>query len=257
MATGARTRILMVAIAVATSTAAAAIETTIDGFTDAGAQTLFVTNTNILQNAVGSTTKTDVGLTGVLGGSRQATVAATALAAPVLDFIVAGVVLPPVPFLEYNSTADGDGSVTLRYDAASSGLNANLEAAEGIRLTILEADLAAVALPGLDVSITLTDGFATTVTVTQTVTLPVMAMAPLDLDFPFASFAGIDPASLQIIQVIIEPQVAGDVRLGPIRTYGTPATPAPAPALSAVAALLALTLLCAVAASALARRRAG
>lgn len=216
---------LVVAVAVGLGLAgrmAPAAETVIDDFTSASALTQYVINTNVLVDSVGTVMRVDPMLTDVLGGVRQLDVTATALGIPVLDFVVAGVVLPPVPFFEYNSTSDADGHVLLTYDRGGAGLFTYLAFAEGIRVTILEADAAAVFMPGLDITITLTDTDMNTAQSTQTVTIPVSAMAPLALDFPFTDFAGVNAGSLFSISALVAPQVAGDLRLDLIETYGTP-----------------------------------
>ncbi|MEO8601609.1 MAG: hypothetical protein ABI629_03430 [bacterium] len=198
-----------------------AAERIIDGFSDATAQTIFIDNVNVLQATVGTTTRTDFGMAEVIGGVRQLTVGATALAIPGLDYVVAGVVLPPIDFFEYNSRAGADGYITLLYDSGGSGLNRSVAFAQGIRVTILEADGASVVVPGLDFTLTLSDG-VTTVSSTQTVTMPVTAMAPLSLDFLFTSFPGVDTTNLFSVSLTMDPQVAGDVRLATIETFGTP-----------------------------------
>lgn len=202
--------------------AAPAAETIIDDFTSASAQTEYVANTNVLVNAVGTVTRVDPMLTDVLGGVRQMDLTATFLDIPPLDFIVAGVVLPPVPFFEYNSTADADGYVLLTYNRGGAGLFSYLAFAEGIRVTILEADAAAVAMPGLDITITLTDTDMSSAQLTRTVTIPVSPMAPLTLDYPFTDFPGVNVGSLFQITALVFPQIAGDLRLDLVETYGTP-----------------------------------
>lgn len=211
----------VVALVLSASSSFAA-EAQVDAFIDASAQTALVVNTNVLQNTVGSTVRVDPNLNGVIGEVRELTVTADLISSGA-DFVVSGVfVASPTGTLQYSSTSGADGSITLLYDRNGSGLNAFLEFAMGIRVQVLGADIPAVMLPGMDVTVTLTDGAMSPVSVTQTVTLPVMSMAPLDLDFPFSSFAGIDPASLFAIQVFVDPQQAGDMQLGPIQTFGTP-----------------------------------
>jgi hypothetical protein len=199
---------------------AVAAEQPIDDFSDASALTQFVPNTNVVITSVGSTVRVDPNLTGVIGQVRQLTVTATALGGG--DFITSGVSLAPVTFLEYNSTVTADGAVELLFDRNGGGLNASLGFAQGIEVVIADADAAAVFPPGLDITVTLTDGNMHTASSTQTVTLPVMPMTPLPLQFPFSSFAGIDPDNLFSIRVVIDPQIAGDLRLDVIQTYGTP-----------------------------------
>lgn len=201
---------------------ARAAEAVVDDFTDATALTTFVPDENVLQDSIGSTTRNDTGLTDVIGGTRTLTVTATELDIPGLDYIVAGVSLLPVAFFEFNTRSGATGTTELLYDANGSGLNAMLGFAQGIQVVIREADIAAVTPPGMDVTLTLTDGNMVTVSQTQTVTMPVSAMAPLALDFPYSTFAGIDPDNLFSIRLFLAPQKAGDTRLNLLGTFGTP-----------------------------------
>lgn len=201
---------------------ASAAEAVIDNFTDATALTTFVPDMNVLQDTIGSTVRDDTGLTQVIGGTRTLTVTATSLGFPGLDYIVAGVSLMPINFFEYNSRTGADGSTVLLYDANGSGLNAMLGFAQGLQVLIREADLAAVMMPGMDVTVTVTDGNMVTASQTQTVTMAVSAMAPLALDFPYSGFTGIDPNNIFSIQITLDPQEAGDTRLNLLGTFGTP-----------------------------------
>lgn len=197
-------------------------EAVIDDFTDATALTTFVPDMNVLQDSVGSTVRDDTGLMQVIGGTRSLTVEATFLLFPIADYIVAGVSLMPINFFEYNSRTGADGTTELLYDANGSGLNASLGFAQGIQVVILEADIAAVTMPGMDVTVTLTDGNMVSASQTQTVTMAVSPMTPLPLDFPFSGFAGIDPDNLFSVRIALDPQQAGDTRLSLLGTFGTP-----------------------------------
>lgn len=201
---------------------AAAAEAVIDNFTSATAATAFVPDMNVLQDTVGSTVRDDTGLTDVIGGTRTLTVTAASLDIPGLDYIVAGVQLMPVNYFEYNTRTGADGSTVLLYDANGSGLNASLGFAQGLQVLIREADLAAVMMPGMDVTVTITDGNMVTASQTQTVTLAVTPMAPLPLDYPYSGFTGIDPDNIFSIQITLDPQKAGDTRLNLLGTFGTP-----------------------------------
>lgn len=265
----------------------AGAEAVIDDFTDATALTTFVPDMNVLQDSVGATMRDDTGLMAVIGGTRSLTVDASFLDFPGLDYVVAGVSLLPINFFEYNSRTGADGSTELLYDANGSGLNAMLGFSQGIQVVIREADIAAVAMPGMDVTVTLTDGSMAAAAQTQTVSLPVDPSAPLLLDFPFSGFAGIDPNNLFSIAIRLDPQPAGDTRLNLLGTFGTPLLesicddgidnnnngltdcqdpnciffPAcarhPAPAMSPAGILAAALLLALVARAALRRSRAG
>jgi hypothetical protein len=201
---------------------AAAAEGVVDAFDMATMQTLFIPNANVLQLSIGTTTRVDGPFSDVIGGYRQLEVTATSLIGP--DFVVSGIVLPPVPFLEYNTTSQATGNVAVVYNRNGSGLFTYLAYAQGIQVLILEADAAAVAMPGLDITVALTDANENTAQVTQTVTIPVTAMAPLALTFPFTSFPGVDAGNLFSIRVDMKPQEAGDLRVQNITTFGTPLT---------------------------------
>ena len=197
-------------------------EAVIDNFTDATALTSFVPDANVLQDTLGSTVRNDTGLTKVIGGTRNLTLTATELDIPGLDYIVAGVELLPINFFEYDSRTGADGSMELLYDANGSGLNVSLGFAQGIQVIIREADIAAVEPPGMDVTVTLVDGNMVAASQTQTLTMPVTADAPLPLNFPFSDFAGIDPDNIFSISIVLKPQLAGDLRLNLLGTFGTP-----------------------------------
>lgn len=202
---------------------ARAAEEIVDGFSDATAQTQYVPDSNVVQATIGSTTRVDADMTQVLGGVRELTVSASAIQFAGLDSVTAGVSLLPVTFFEYNSTDGADGAIALVFDRGGIGLGAFLAFAQGIRVTLLSADASAVVMPGMDVSVTLSDG-TSTVTRTQTVSMQVVPGTPLDLDFAFADFTGVDAGALASITIAADPQVAGDLRIAPVATYGTPLT---------------------------------
>jgi len=210
----------LIVLVVLAATPVWAVEALVDAFSDASAATQFVTDTNVRRDTLGSTVRVDPNLTGVIGGVRQLTVTATALAAPMADFVVGGVApLPSSLFVSY-ATVQADGSFDLLYDRNGLGLNAFLAFAQGIEVEILVADMAAVAPPGMDVTVTITDSSMIPRSQTQTVLLPVMG-PPLPLHFPFSAFLGLNPRSLFSIEVRIDPQVAFDLRLATIQTFGT------------------------------------
>jgi hypothetical protein len=213
---------LAAVLCLSSSRPARALEAVIDDFSDASALTEFVPDMNVLQDTLGSTVRNDTGLNKVIGGTRQLTLIATELDFPGLDYIVAGALLMPVNFFEYNSRDGADGSMELLYDANGSGLNTSLSFAQGIQVVIREADIASVALPGLDVTVTLVDNNMVSASQTQTITVPVTANAPLALNYAFSSFTGIDLDHIFSIEIALEPQRAGDLRLNLIGTFGTP-----------------------------------
>lgn len=199
---------------------AAAAELPIDDFTSAASGTQLVVNMNVLQDTVGSTTKLDTGLMGVIGGDRQLTVSASA--APMGDFVVAGVLPLPVADLQYSSTPEADGAIELLYDANGAGLHRTLAFAKGIQVEVIQADDSAVGVSGMDITVEITDTANHIASATQTVTSMVVFGMPLILEYPFSSFIGVNPAQVFSIRVTMDPQQAGDACLGPIQTYGTP-----------------------------------
>lgn len=214
----------VVAALLATAIRAGAAEEAIDLFSDA-VVTQYVEDTNVKQGTVGSTTVADPNLSDVIGGVRGLTVTMTAEMIPGLEAVVAGVQTPLLQLFRYSASAGADGAAQLIYDRNGNGLNAVLDFAMGLRVTVAAADLTCVT-PGLDVSVTLTDTFMVTVTSTQTVLLPVASGMPLALDFPFSAFAGVDPAGLFSIKIAVDPQPSAlggcDLQLAGISTYGTP-----------------------------------
>jgi hypothetical protein len=204
--------------------------------------TCFVTGMNVAQATIGSTTETDVGLPDVFGGSRQLTVVADSLLnifPP--DLVVAGVV-PLVAFLEYDSTAQADGRFRLLYDSAGSGLGRIADVPLEVRVTVLEADVASVdcapppmpCTPGYDVTVTLRDTASHTASWTETVLIP---GGPITLSFPFSKFPGVDGSKLFSLEVEVDPNVAGDLRLDRIEVIGTTTAPLLSPRLLALLAL--------------------
>ncbi len=190
--------------------APAAAQTVIDDFSAVGAQT--ADPPGVMRNTVGTTTVTDAGLGGVIGGARTLTLTATAIAggAPQVRSGVNAI----AQVLNYSSTVLADGLVTLRYDADGIGLAADLSAGEGVQFTVV-ADASSVPY---DVDVTLSDGVATE-TVTQTVLVAGVQM----LQFAYASFPGVDLTAIDSIAITFDPNLAGDLEVAaPVETYGEP-----------------------------------
>ncbi|HVN86404.1 MAG TPA: hypothetical protein VMW17_16340 [Candidatus Binatia bacterium] len=194
-----------------------------------GQGTCFITDTNVAQSVLGSTTVIDAPLADVLGGSRTLTVVADSLQSVTPpDLVVAGVV-PLVSFLEYDSTSQADGRVELRYNGQGAGLNLALTLHSGIRVIILDADDAAVnceggvlnCTPGYEVTVTLTDAEegGHVASATKNVLLP---GGPLALTFPVSDLSGLQGLQLNSIfsiRVAINPNTAGDLRLDRIEIF--------------------------------------
>jgi hypothetical protein len=212
-----------------------AAEVVIDGFA-AASTTNYVPGVNVLQSTIGATTvPPDTGLAEVLGGIRNMTVEMTGQTDVGLDVVAAGVA-PAYRLAVYDSSAGADGLVTFSYDAGGVGLHANLSSAQGLSVSMSDADLAAVPY---DVTVTLIDGSLNSVSSTQTIT---SAGGPRAVRFPFADFPGVNISDLASIAVTIDPSIAGDLRLGRIQTFGL-RVPAPLLSPSALVAALAVLLL--------------
>jgi hypothetical protein len=178
--------------------------------------------------APGTTSLTEAGLTGVLGGVRETTVSMTSAANPGLDFLQA-TIAPALGLFDYNSSAGTDGSVSFLYDAGGAGLSAFFANQLGIEIGFTLFDHAGgVPLP---VTIVLTDGM-NTATLTQSLTAP----GGQTLQFLFADFANIGALGLayvQSVEVILDAAIGADFRVSQISTI------VPAPGSIALLALAA------------------
>lgn len=189
---------------------AAGAQTIIDDFSDAGLNT--VSPPGQARNTIGTTTVTDAGLTGVIGGSRTLIVTATAIAGGSPE-VRAGVI-PSAQVLDYSSTVLANGLVTLSYDANGAGLGADLSLGDGIRFTVV-ADLSS--LP-YDVTVTISDG---TITNSSTQTIPVGGLQ--NLQFLYGAFPTVNLSSVFSIAITFDPNLAGDLEVAaPVETFGEP-----------------------------------
>ncbi len=208
---------LVALVAIAPMSAA---QVPIDNFSDAAST---IDPPGITRSTVGSSTVSDAGRLGVIGGVRRLIVSATSLGPT--DSLTVGVV-PAGTFLDYASTAAATGKTELDYDAGGAGLKANLATSLGIQLSV-QADAAAVPY---SITLTLTDSAAHSASLKRTVT----TSGSQTLSFPFSSYAGVGLTNIFSVKLLIVPNTAADLRLGPIRTYGGPtptstATPSPTP----------------------------
>jgi len=187
----------------------------------------------VIQPTVGTTSATDTGVAGVIGGVRTLTVEATEIDIPSIDDVRAGAGFLGA-FFEYRSTLGADGRATLLYDAGGAGLNAHFMSNQRLEVHVLDADTAATPY---DVTITLVDTAARTTSVTRTVT----AAGPQVVLFPLLEFGAVNVTAIRSISLNVDPSKAGDVRFRLFRIF-TP--PAAVPMLSAKAcAALVATLL--------------
>lgn len=185
-------------------------QTLIDDFTDAGANT--VSPPGQARSTVGSTTVTDSGLTGVIGGSRTLTVTATSVGGG-LPEVRAGV-MPIAQVLDYSSTVLVNGSVALLYDNSGVGLGADLSSGDGIQFDVI-ADVSS--LP-YDVILTLDDGVNV-----QSSTQTVLVSGLQSVQFFYSAFPLVDLSNLFSISITFDPNLAGDLEVAaPIETFGEP-----------------------------------
>lgn len=186
-------------------------QTIIDGFTDAGPNT--IAPPGVKRTTVGVTTVTDSGLGDVAGGSRTLTVEAT-VAGGANPEVVAGVI-PSFTLMAYSSSLLADGAVTLFYDADGAGLGLDLSLGTGIQLALI-TDAAAV--PYI-ITLTLSDGIITE----SDVQVGMMSGSAL-VQFFYTSFPNVDLANIHSIEMAIDSSAAGDFETsGPgIVTFGEP-----------------------------------
>lgn len=202
------TAALLVALAAAGGPAGA--QTVIDDFSDAAANT--VSPPGQVRNTVGTTTVTDAGLSGVIGGSRTLTLTATAIAGGSPE-VRAGV-MPVAQVFDYSSTVLANGVVTLTYDANGVGLGADLSLGDGIQFSVV-ADVSS--LP-YDVTVTISDG-----TITESSTQTVLISGLQNLQFLYASFPTVNLTSVFSVAITFDPNLAGDLEVAaPVETFGEP-----------------------------------
>lgn len=201
------------ALLVCTSWAAAL---TIDSFDDANTTAY---PPGIVQNTVGSTSVTDTGLTGVIGGVRQLTVTAFSLTVPFVDNVTAGAAHLQ-SFFTYSCTLGALGEFELLYDANGAGLNASLIGLNRVQLSVITADLSSVPY---DVTVTLADN-TQSISSTQTITTP----GGRAITFPMSDFFGLDLNAIQSIELTVFPMsLAADLELDSFDAL-PPGPPAPA-----------------------------
>ena len=234
-------RLATVLLLVSASWAAAL---TIDDFNDANT-TVFPPG--IIQNTLGSTTVTDTGLAGVIGGARTLTVTAFTLSCGLgcgPDNVTAGAA-ELHDFFAYSSTLGAEGEFELLYDRNGAGLNVSLIGLDHLQLTVVTADLSSVPY---DVTVTLTDN-----TQSKSSTQTITAAGGRALIFPMSDFFGLDLDAIQSIKLTVFPMNFGsDLELD--RFDALPTGP-PAPALSPAMIIVLVGMLGVVGLFGLARSR--
>lgn len=167
-------------------------------------------------NAEGNVTVTESGLA-VLGGARQTYIEAIAVGVPGLDFLQV-TVAAGAGLLDFNSTVDTDGYLSLLYDGGGS-LNADFSAMTGIEFSFTLFDHAGgVPMP---VTVHLSDGINT-----ASHTIALNSPGAQQLLFSFSDFSDIglvDLASLQSIQFDLDPGFGVDFRITQIIAVPGPA----------------------------------
>lgn len=160
----------------------------------------------------GSTTVNETGLN-VLGGTRDTFVQLTAVGIPGLDFLQV-TVAPAAGLLDFNSTVDSDGFLSLLYNAGGTGLGADFSGQAGIELEFAMFDFADAA--PMPINVIVSDG-----TNSATLTLSLNAPGGQLLFFAFSDFSNIgnvDLSSVFSVEFELDPAVGVDFRLGRIET---------------------------------------
>jgi len=161
-----------------------------------------------------SSSVTDPGLNGVLGGVRQLTVAATRLDLPGLDNVAAGAAVLG-DFFDYHASLGAIGNVALRYDQGGAGLNVSIYGFDHFQLAVLIADASSVPY---DATVTVEDNTGGSASSTQTITTP----GRVTIAWPLASFSSVDLNAVQSITLVIAPNLAADMRVDLFQVVGPP-----------------------------------
>lgn len=190
----------------------------------------------------GSTTATDTGLSGVIGGARKLTVTANFL--PLLsglfdpsDNVTAGAAVLG-DFLDYSSTFTAIGEVALHYDRNGLGLNLSVGGFDHFQLIVIDADPASVPY---DATVTVEDDWHNQASSTQTIPFP--EWGPRTIAWPLANFSGVDLNAVRSITLVVAPNFAADMRLDLFEVAGPPV---PVPLLSPATMLALVVVLGAV-----------
>jgi hypothetical protein len=165
---------------------------------------------------IGTLSATDPKLSGVIGGTRRITVTVTSLQVADLDTVTADI-LPGLGVLGYASSNGADGRVDLTYDAAGTGLKADLSKEKTLVVDVAEADAAAIPCV---ITVKLSDATGRTVESTQTLTAP----GARQLQFPLSDFQSVNLRNVRSVALGINPERAGDLQLNQIRTVSAGGT---------------------------------
>jgi hypothetical protein len=200
----------------------------------------------VIQDTVGSTTVTDPGLSGVLGGVRQLTVTATGLVLPNPgpDNVTAGAAVLG-DFFDYHCTLGAIGETVLRYDRDGLGLNVSVFGFDHFQLRVIAADASSVPY---DATVTVTDAWGGSASSTKTIT----TSGPTTIMWPLADFSAVDLNAVSSITLVLTPSQAADMRVDLFEVVGPPVL---APLLSPVTMLGLVLLLGMVGLTTIARLR--
>lgn len=163
---------------------------------------------------------TENGLSGVLGGTRHATLVGETFAIPGLDFARLQVLPQPIGRIDYLTSSAGNARFTLEYDGggAPGGLNANFADQLGIQLTISAFDRAgSVNLP---VTVEISDGSEVATGSTSLTTAGGQTKILLFNDF--TNIGSVDLSEVQAVTVHFQPAISQDLQLQSISTYFVP-----------------------------------
>jgi hypothetical protein len=210
-------------------------EVPIDDFSQAD-KTGMLLLLNNASSAMPSTTATDSGLSGVIGGVRQLTVSADG-PIPVGQEVCAKVdtaVNPDLtPGLSSNSSFNGRGTFDLLYDAGGVGLDVDLSQFKGIRFRPNVVDAGVGGSPVM-YKLTLVDESSNTASATVSSAQSCFQPDPQtpcdEHRFLFSDFSGISLRHIRSIMLSIASDNAFDAIIGPITLFGSTET---APLLSA------------------------
>jgi len=203
-------------VCAATATPAPAV--LIDDFQEA-TNTKSIPPTQVTETVQGSSTSaTDTGLPGVVGGVRTVVVSASLIGDP-SEYVNAGVDTFSTAIC-YNSTDNADGSVALIYDKGGLGLDLDLSEESGLLLIPLGVD------PGsgtgeISYTLTLEDSVHNVVSSSITNTEVCIGTSCHPIHIPFANFLGIDLRHLFRVTLTLDPSPAADVALATVVTYGS------------------------------------
>jgi hypothetical protein len=222
-----RPSLLLCAFSFLTLATTARADVVIDSFNNVGAPNPWA----VTLSAPGSTTVTETGLAGVVGGVRATAITATM--ATSTDHVAVQVVPSPSSIFDYSSDSAADGKVSLLYNGGVGGMNADLVQGINNAITIRFLNYDFPGSTPLPVTLTVSDG-----TTTKTVAENYSQLSPpaglLAFNFSDPGFSGIDFTAVKSLKFEFDPVEAADFRLNFISATSVPE---PSPALLGLVAL--------------------